>query len=52
MSIRWCPGHAGIVGNELADKLAREVCDMAPSPKPLRRLPEPGTWQRSCMTQP
>ena len=24
ISVRWCPGHAGIHGNELADQLAKE----------------------------
>ncbi|PHH92207.1 hypothetical protein CDD83_8407 [Cordyceps sp. RAO-2017] len=26
VSTRWCPGHAGIIGNERADRLAKEGC--------------------------
>ena len=28
VSVRWCPGHQGFRGNEIADKLAREACQL------------------------
>ena len=28
VSVRWCPGHQGFRGNEIADKLAGEACQL------------------------
>jgi hypothetical protein len=29
IKIRWCPGHEGITGNELADRIAKAACSQA-----------------------
>jgi len=30
--IRWIPGHAGLVGNEITDRMAKRACDLALEP--------------------
>lgn len=35
VTIRWIPGHVGILGNELTDRLAKRACQLAL---------EPGRW--------
>ncbi|KAI7948635.1 hypothetical protein MJO29_010300 [Puccinia striiformis f. sp. tritici] len=35
--IKWCPGHVGLEGNELADKLAGEACELVDTDPRIQR---------------
>ena len=34
LTIQWCPGHAGVAGNELADAAAKQATELQ-APPPL-----------------
>jgi ribonuclease HI len=49
VSVRWIPGHAGILGNEQADALAKAGCM---KPEPANALPTLAFLRRTARKQP
>ena len=52
IKIQWIPGHMGIQGNELADRVANEACNLTDESKPITLKSAISTIKRSFKDSP